>query len=129
MICAWQISCVDRRLMIELTSMKIRNLKTNTAGLTFVSLCCMSLLGCSDTTLGSRSFEETVGPETIPGAFVQIPLAISDFVFPINLTEQPGYDEDDLDFAISLQTATPTPSTLYRVSAFHYPPPSTALIP
>jgi len=83
--------------------MKICNLKTSTAGLTFVSLCCMSLLGCSDTTLGSRSFEETVGPETIPGAFVQIPLAISDFVFPINLTEQPGYDEDDLDFVTSIR--------------------------
>lgn len=83
--------------------MKKRISKTRTTGLTFAALCGASLLGCSDTTLGSKSFEETLGPETIPGAFIQIPLNIPDFRFPINLTEQPGYDEDDLDFVTSIR--------------------------
>jgi len=73
--------------------------------LTGTGLCCLALLGCSgDTTLGSKSFEETIGPLTIRGAsFVQLPLDIPDFRFPLNLTEQPGYDEDDLDFATSVK--------------------------
>ena len=80
--------------------------KTRTTGLSFAALCCASVFGCSDTTLGSRSFEETLGPETIPGAFIQIPLNIPDLRFPINLTEQPGYDEDDLDFVTSVKIRT-----------------------
>ena len=67
-----------------------------------VTLAAFSLLACSDTTVATRSFEESLDFD-IPGAPINIPLEINDIPLALNLADQPGYNDNDLDFVTSVR--------------------------
>ncbi len=71
---------------------------------TFVTLVVCSLLACSDTTIATRSFEESRTFE-IPGAPIGIPIALTfdDISVAVNLADQPGYSDGDFDFVTSVR--------------------------
>ncbi len=62
-----------------------------------------TLVACSDTTVATRSFEETES-FTVPGGILTgFPLALDNIPIPVNLAEQDGYDEGDFDFVTSVR--------------------------
>lgn len=71
--------------------------------LAFIVLGTVSLLsGCSDTQIGSKSFEES-RTFSIPGAPIQIALTLEDIAWPINLADQPEYSDGDFDFVTGVK--------------------------
>lgn len=65
------------------------------------------LSACNDTTLGTKSFEETLDPITIPGAPVSIgELELPELTFPLNLSEQEGYKLLDNVTSVHARSAT-----------------------
>jgi len=69
---------------------------------TLAALATTALLACSDTTVGSRSFEESRNFD-IPGLPLAIPLTFDDIPIPVNLADQPGYSDGDFDFVTSVR--------------------------
>lgn len=67
-----------------------------------VTLIAFTLLACSDTTVATRSFEESRNFE-IPGVRLNIPLTFEDIPVPVRLADQPGYKDGDFDFVTSVQ--------------------------
>ena len=69
-----------------------------------ITLATCSLLACSDTTVATKSFEESRNFE-IPGLPIGIPLviALEDIPVPVNLADQPGYSDGDFDFVTSVR--------------------------
>lgn len=66
-------------------------------------LLCLTIVACSDTEIGSRSFEESQS-FTIPGFPLSLgPISISEFPVPINLAEQEAYSDGDFDFVTSVR--------------------------
>lgn len=70
---------------------------------------CLLLTACTDTTLGTKSFEETLDPITIPGfplSFGELELpAIS---FPLDLKDQPGYSSLNIVTSVHVRSASLT---------------------
>jgi len=60
--------------------------------------------GCSDTTLGSKSFEEetTFDIPTI-GGISGITITLPDIAIPVNLANLPGYEQDDLNYVTGVK--------------------------
>ena len=63
---------------------------------------------CSDTTLGTRSFEEALPTVTIPGGDIQ--LGLNNFAIPVrlNLATQDAYADGDFDFVSSVKVLSLT---------------------
>lgn len=64
-----------------------------------------ALAGCSDTTVGTKSFEESE-VFTIPGIPGNIPrpqIALTDIPWPIDIADQPAYQEANFDFLTSIK--------------------------
>ena len=54
---------------------------------------CLLLVACDDTTLGTKSFQETLDPISIPGAPVSLGLlTLPELSFPLDLKDQEGYE-------------------------------------
>lgn len=54
---------------------------------------CFVLSACSDTTLGTKSFQETLEPISIPGAPISLGnLSLPELTFPLDLADQDGYE-------------------------------------
>lgn len=77
----------------------------------FKSLLCVSaasllLVGCSDTSLGSKSFTESLDPLIIPGAPISFgELTLPDIKFPLDLQDQEGYESLDIVTSVKVQSA------------------------
>ena len=82
----------------------------------FKSLFALSVSGfllaaCSDTTLGTRSFEESLDQIVIPGAPINLgALSLPEFQFPLDLRNQEGYS------ALSIVTSVHVRSASFTVS-------------
>lgn len=64
---------------------------------------CASIVACSDTTVGTRSFEETES-FTIPGLPFSIgQVTLPPIGIPIDLAQQEAYNEGDFDFITSVK--------------------------
>ena len=75
--------------------------------LLLLSAACLLLSSCNDTTLGSRSFEETLDQIIIPGAPIDIgALALPEIKFPLDLKDQPGYSSLDIVTSVHVRSAT-----------------------
>lgn len=67
----------------------------------------LSLAACSDTTLGTRSFEESLDQIIIPGAPINVgALALPDLKFPLDLRNQEGYSSLSIVTSVNVRTAT-----------------------
>lgn len=60
--------------------------------------CCTLLAGCSDTTLGSFSAEESLPVQTIPSIGLAIPLTLPPIPIPLDLEQTSGYQNANFDF-------------------------------
>lgn len=69
------------------------------------------LVACSDTTLGTKSFEEALDQIIIPGLPVSLgALALPPIKFPLDLKDQEGYSSLDIVTSVNLRSATFTVS-------------------
>jgi len=81
---------------------------------TLVSLSLISILltsmlasSCSDTTLGTKSFTETLDQLTIPGAPVNFGnLDLPELNFPLDLKDQEGYSSLDIVTSVNVRSAS-----------------------
>jgi len=65
------------------------------------------LSACDDTTLGTRSFEETLDEIIIPGAPVSLgTLTLPEIKFPLDLKDQQGYSSLDFVTSVNVRSAT-----------------------
>jgi len=65
------------------------------------------LTACTDTTLGTKAFEETLDPIIIPGAPISLGiLELPELKFPLNLREQEGYRSLDNVTSVHIRSAT-----------------------
>jgi hypothetical protein len=72
-----------------------------------ISLAGLLLAACSDTTLGTRSFEESLDQIVIPGAPVSLgALSLPEFKFPLDLSDQEGYSALDFITSVNVRSAT-----------------------
>ncbi len=72
-----------------------------------VSAVCLLLTSCTDTTLGTKSFEESLDPIIIPGAPVNIgTLTLPALSFPLDLRDQQGYSSLDIVTSVHVRSAT-----------------------
>ena len=73
-----------------------------------ILLACGSVISaCSDTTLGTKSFEETLDPISVPGGPVSLGmLSLPEFSFPLNLKDQDGYELLDNVTSVNARSAT-----------------------
>ena len=72
-----------------------------------ISLAGLLLSACSDTTLGTRSFVETLDPIVIPGAPVSLgALSLPDLKFPLDLRNQEGYSALSIVTSVNIRSAT-----------------------
>ena len=77
-----------------------------------LSVASLLLVSCSDTTLGSRSFEESLDQIVIPGAPVNIgALTLPDIKFPLDLRNQEGYSALSVITSVHVRYATFTVSS------------------
>ena len=75
--------------------------------LQIILVSCLALTACSDTTLGTKSFEETLDPIRIPGAPVSFgALTLPDISFPLDLKDQEGYELLDNVTAVHVRSAS-----------------------
>lgn len=84
--------------------MSIKRAATNLKIPFVCMLAACTLIACSDTTVATRSFNDSHTFD-IPGIAVSLPFEITLDQIPleINLTDQPGYNDNDLDFVTSVQ--------------------------
>lgn len=76
-----------------------------------LSAACLLLTACNDTTLGTKSFEESLDPITIPGAPINIAeLTLPEIKFQLDLKDQPGYSSLDIVTSVHVRSATFTVS-------------------
>jgi len=69
-----------------------------------ILLASATLAGCSDTTVGTKSFQESE-VFTIPGVPLNIALpqiTLDDIPWPINIADQPAYQDANFDFLTSI---------------------------
>jgi len=65
------------------------------------------LSACSDTTLGTKSFEESLDQLVIPGAPVNVgTLSLPDVAFPLDLRNQEGYSALSIVTSVHVRSAT-----------------------
>lgn len=75
--------------------------------LLFLSIASLLLGACSDTTLGTKSFEESLDPIVIPGAPINVgELSLPEFPVPLNLSEQEGYSSLSIVTSVHVRSAT-----------------------
>lgn len=68
---------------------------------------CLLLTACSDTTLGTKSFEESLDPIIIPGAPISFgTLTLPELVYPLDLKDQEGYSSLDYVTSVHVRSAT-----------------------
>lgn len=68
---------------------------------------CLLLTACNDTTLGTKSFEETLDQISIPGAPIALgPLTLPPLRFPLDLKDQQGYSSLDIVTSVHVRSAT-----------------------
>jgi len=72
-----------------------------------LSAVCYLLTACTDTTLATKSFEETLDPIIIPGLPVSFgALTLPAIKFPLDLQDQPGYSSLDIVTSVRVRSAT-----------------------
>jgi len=72
-----------------------------------VAIGTLLLSACSDTTVGTKSFEEALDQLVIPGAPINLgELSGEGFRFDLNLKDQPGYSSLDLVTSVNVRNAT-----------------------
>ncbi len=72
-----------------------------------ISLAGLLLVGCSDTTLGTKSFTESLDQIVIPGGPVSIgELTLEDIPFPLDLRDQEGYSALSVITSVHVRSAT-----------------------
>lgn len=77
----------------------------------FLSIASLVISACSDTTLGSKSFEESLDQISIPGAPISLgTLTLPEITFPLDLQEQEGYSSLDVVTSVNVRSATFTVS-------------------
>ncbi len=65
------------------------------------------IAACDDTTLGTRSFEQSLDPITVPGAPVSFGLlSLPEITFPLDLQDQEGYQFLDNVTEVNARSAT-----------------------
>ena len=65
------------------------------------------LSACTDTTLGTKSFQETLDPISIPGAPISLgALSVPELIFPLDLKDQDGYELLDNVTAVHARSAS-----------------------
>ena len=68
---------------------------------------CLVLSACSNTTLGTKSFEEKLDPISIPGAPISLgQLTLPEMSFPLDLREQDGYELLDFVTGVRIRSAS-----------------------
>lgn len=79
-----------------------------------LSVAGLLLAACSDTTLGTKSFEESLDQIIIPGAPISLgALTLPELKFPLDLRDQEGYSSLSIVTSVHVRSATFTvsPST------------------
>ena len=72
-----------------------------------LSAAALLLAACSDTTLGTRSFQEALDPFPIPGAPVSLgELSLPPIKFPLDLRNQEGYSALSVITSVHVRSAT-----------------------
>ncbi len=67
----------------------------------------LAISACTDTTLGTKSFEETLDPISVPGAPVSFGLlSLPEISFPLDLKDQDGYQFLDNITSVNARSAT-----------------------
>jgi len=75
--------------------------------LLLVSAACLLLVACNDTTLGTKSFEESLEQITMPGGPVDIGTqTLPQIKIPLDLKDQPGYSSLDIVTSVHVRSAT-----------------------
>lgn len=82
--------------------MKRFELKQIRTGLIHCALLLIAAGCSSDTTIGTKSFEETV-EFTIPQSPIPISGTLPTLGIPVKLTDQPGYEDGDFDYVTSVK--------------------------
>ncbi len=76
-----------------------------------LSIASLLLAACSDTTLGTKSFEESLDQIRIPGAPVNFgALSLPELEFPLDLRNQEGYSSLSIVTSVKVRSATFTVS-------------------
>jgi len=71
-----------------------------------LSAVCFMLTACNDTTLATKSFEESLEPLTIPGFPASFgELTLPAIKYPLDLQDQPGYSSLDIVTSVRLRSA------------------------
>ncbi len=72
-----------------------------------LSAVCVLLTACTDTTLGTRSFEESLDPIVIPGFPLSFgELDVPALSFPLDLKDQPGYSSLNIVTSVHVRSAS-----------------------
>lgn len=72
-----------------------------------LSAACLLITACNDTTLGTKSFEETLEPLTIPGGPINLgSITLPDIAYPLDLKDQDGYSSLDIVTSVHIRSAS-----------------------
>ena len=96
---------------MDFHSLYLQGFPTMFKSLVSLSVAGLLLTACSDTTLGTKSFEEALDQIEIPGAPLGLgELTLPQLAFDLNLSEQEGYSSLSVITSVNVRSATFTVS-------------------